>query len=65
MNAHIYSILLRSSRPLSIKQIIEELSKTYYLIAEYNEVYRYLHKLLGGVYNKIPCGKRRYVYEIK
>ena len=65
MNAYIHSILLRSNRPLSIKEIIEKLSKAYYYIADYNEVFRCLHKYIDGVYDKIPCGKRRYVYGLK
>ena len=65
MNAYILTVLRKSKEPLSINEIKDAIFNEYYKIVEYDEVYRCLHKYIGGVYDKLPCGKRRYVYGIK
>lgn len=64
MNTYIFSILLRSPIYLTINEIIDAIYDRYQQIVEYGEVYYYLN-YYDGIYDKQPCGNRRYVYGLK
>ena len=64
MKTYIHIVLLFSERHLTINEIIDAIYDRYQQIAEYGEVYYYLN-YYDGVYDKQPCGNRRYVYGLK